>query len=46
MFADKLFDMEQFVSEIKVWMNHNKFKLNYDKTEFIVSKYKHNTFAE
>ena len=47
-FADKLSDIEQCVSEIKVWMSHNMLKLNDDKTEFIVFKSKHNvnTFAE
>ena len=31
-FADKLFNIEQYVSEIKVWMNYNMVKLNDDKT--------------
>ena len=30
--ADKLSDIEQCVSEIKVWMKHNMLKLNDDKT--------------
>ena len=48
LFADKLSDAEQCVSEIKVWMNHIIFKLNDDKTEFTVfkSKYNINTFVE
>ena len=33
---DKLSDIEQCVSEIKLWMNRNMLKLNDDKTEFIV----------
>ena len=41
-FADKLSDIEQCVSEIKLWMNHNMLKLNDDKTEFIVFKSEHN----
>ena len=44
----KLSDIEQCVSEIKVWMDHNMPKLNDDETELIVLKSKHNvnTFVQ
>ena len=37
-FADKVSDVEDCVSEIKLWMERNILKLNDDKTEFIVFK--------
>ena len=37
-FGDKLSDVEECVSEIKLWMEHNMLKLNDDKTEFTVFK--------
>ena len=37
-FVDKLSDVDDWVSEIKLWMERNMLKLNDNKTEFIVFK--------
>ena len=39
---DGLAHIELCVSEIREWMNQNMFKLNDDKTEFIVFTSKYN----
>ena len=46
-FADKLSDVEDCVSKIKLWMERNMLKLNDDNTELIVFKSNRNveTFA-
>ena len=35
-FTDKLYDIESFVSEIKLWMKRNMFNLYDDKTEYCI----------
>ena len=37
-FADKLYDVENCVSGIKLWTERNMLKLNDDTTEFFVRK--------
>ena len=29
-------DLEECISQVKVWMNHNRLKMNGEKTEFII----------